>query len=33
VGKITSRSNGDDALSNESVLKSNSFEALSDDPL
>jgi hypothetical protein len=31
VGKVTFKSNGDEALSDESVLKSNSDEAANDD--
>jgi hypothetical protein len=31
VGKVTSKINGDEALSNESLLKSNGDEALNDD--
>jgi hypothetical protein len=33
VGKFTFKSNGVEALSNGSCLKSNADEALSDDPL
>jgi hypothetical protein len=33
VGKVTLISNGDEALSDESLLKSNGDEALNDDPL
>jgi hypothetical protein len=33
VGKVTLKSNGDEALSDESLLKSNGDEALNDDPL
>ncbi len=31
VGKVTLKSNGDEALSNESLLKSKGDEALNDD--
>ncbi len=31
MGKVTLKSNGDEVLSDESLLKSNSAEALSDD--
>ncbi len=31
VGKVTLKINGDEALSDESVLKSNSYKALNDD--
>jgi hypothetical protein len=31
VGKVTLKSNGDEALSDESLLKSNGEEALSED--
>jgi hypothetical protein len=31
VGKVTLKSNGDEALSDESLLKNNSDEALNDD--
>jgi hypothetical protein len=33
VGKITSKSNGDEVLSNESLSKSNSNKAFYDDSL
>jgi hypothetical protein len=33
VGKVTLKSNGDEALSNESVLRSNLDKVLGNDPI